>query len=277
MTPLTRALLGEHLVAHRIAGDVATSRVSNHANIEKMLARQPEYWFGLELDRAWTADDVLKVLAARVGIDPDPERTTGSDRIDPQLCLDALDAAGELVAATARTRGRVLLATGHPTGVLALHLPLAAGLAAAGCEVMAAADGDWVEVIGDRRRIRYLGGRAPGGAGGGPHPDPISRRRRHGRDRWRPHAHPFPGADAAPARDAPDAAGPRHRGPWLGGRGRPGPPPDHAPGPASRRSAWPTPTTPHCSSARRRARSPSWSRWTTTSCRWPTPRWRRTC
>jgi hypothetical protein len=166
MTTLTRALLGEHLVAHRIAGDVATSRVSNLANIEKMLARQPEYWFGLELDRAWTADEVLKVLAARVGIDPDPERTTGSDRIDPQLCLDALDAAAGMVAATARTRGRVLLATGHPTGVLALHLPLAAGLAAAGCEVMAAADGDWVEVIGDRRRIRYLAGVATVGTGG---------------------------------------------------------------------------------------------------------------
>ena len=166
MTALSRAELGDHLVAHRIAGDVATSRVSNLANIDKMLAREPEYWFGLELDRSWTAGEVLKVLAARVGIDPDPERTAGGDRIDPELCLDALDAAAELLARAAGARSRVLVATGHPTGVLALHLQLAAGLKAAGCDLLSAADGDWVEVIGDRRRIRYLGGVATVGTGG---------------------------------------------------------------------------------------------------------------
>ena len=166
MSEMTRTQLAEHLVAHRIAGDVATSRGSNLANIDKMLARQPEYWFGLELDRPWTAAEVLKVLAARVGIDPDASRTTGADRIDPELCLDALDAAAEMLAGVARSRGRVLLATGHPTGVLALHLPLAAGLAAAGCRLISTADGDWVDVIGDRRRVRYLGGVATVGTGG---------------------------------------------------------------------------------------------------------------
>jgi hypothetical protein len=166
MSAPSRDQLGEHLVAHRIAGEVATSRVSNLANIDKMLARQPEYWFGLELDRQWAAEDVLKVLAARVGIDPDPAHTAGGDRIDPQLCLDALDAAAALIADAARDRRRVLIATGHPTGVLALHLLLAAGLAAVGCTLLDAADGDWVEVIGDLRRIRYLGGVATVGTGG---------------------------------------------------------------------------------------------------------------
>ena len=162
----TRAELAEHLVAHRIAGDVATSRASNLANITKMLDREPEYWFGLELDRPWSFDDVLKVLAARVGIDPDAGRTTGADRIDADLCLDALDAAAELVARVRRDRGRVLLATGHPTGVLALYLPLARALAVAGCEVLTVADGDWVEVIGERRRVRFVEGVATVGTGG---------------------------------------------------------------------------------------------------------------
>jgi len=163
---MSRDELGHHIVAHRIAGEVATSRASNLANIEKMLARQPEYWFGLELDRQWSFEDVLKVLVARVGIDPDAARTAGADRIDPQLCLDALDAAAELVARARRDRGRVLLATGHPTGILTLHLPIARSLAAAGCEVLTIGDGDWVEVIGDRRRIRYLEGVATVGTGG---------------------------------------------------------------------------------------------------------------
>src|SRR3954470_5320419 len=169
MSEMSRTQLAEHLVAHRIAGHVATPRESNLVNIDKMLARQPEYWFGLELDRPWTAAEVLKVLAARVGIDPDASRTTGTDRIDPELCLDTLDATAGMIAGVARSRGRVLLATGHPTGVLALHLPLAAGLAAAGCRLLSAADGDWVEVIGDRRRIRYLGGGGTVGTRGDPH------------------------------------------------------------------------------------------------------------
>jgi Phosphatase len=162
----TREELAAHLVRTRIAGDVATSRASNLANIDKMLARAPEYWFGLELDQAWAAADVLKLLAARVGLDPDPSRTTGADRIDPHLCLDALDAARDLIAEAARDRARVLLATGHPTGVIAIHLRLAAGLAAAGCDVVVSGDGDWVDVIGERRRIRYLDGVATVGTGG---------------------------------------------------------------------------------------------------------------
>ena len=162
----SRDELVAHLIRTRIAGDVMTSRASNLANIDKMLAREPEYWFGLELDRAWTAQDVLKVMVARVGLDPDASRTTGADRIDPQLCLDALDVAAGLIAEVAGDGGRVLLATGHPTGVMAIHLRLASGLAAAGCDVLTPADGDWVDVLGERRRIRYLEGVATVGTGG---------------------------------------------------------------------------------------------------------------
>ncbi|HET6816606.1 MAG TPA: phosphatase [Mycobacteriales bacterium] len=163
---VTRGELLGHLVAHRIAGDVATSRASNLANIEKMLAREPEYWFGLELDRPWSFDDVLKVLVSRVGIDADGARTKGVDRIDPELCLDALDDAASVIARVARGRGRVMLGTGHPTGTLTLHLPIARALRAAGCDVLTAGDGDWVEVIGERRRIRYVEGVATVGTGG---------------------------------------------------------------------------------------------------------------
>lgn len=163
---LTRSELIDHLVASRIAGDVATSRTSNLANIEKMLAREPEYWFGLDLEQPWSFDDVLKVLVTRVGIDADATRTSGADRIDPELVVDALDEAAELIDRVARDRGRVLLATGHPTGILALHLPIARRLTEAGCDVLTPADGDWVEVIGDRRRIRYLDGVATVGTGG---------------------------------------------------------------------------------------------------------------
>ena len=144
----------EHLVASRIAGDVATSRASNVDNIDKMLRRDWDYHFGLELDRPWTAEEVLAVMAKRVGLDPDPGRRTGPDRIDPERTVEALDAAAELLAAAGADRVPVFVATGHPTGVLSLHLAVAAALSAAGCRLLAAPD--WLAIEG-RGRLRSLG------------------------------------------------------------------------------------------------------------------------
>ncbi len=152
---MNREELIAHLVATRVAGDVATSRESNVANIDKMLRRDWDYHFGLELDRAWTADEVLAVMAKRVGIDPDPGRRTGSDRIDPDRTVEALDAAADLIAAAAAARAPVFLATGHPTGVLTMHLAVAAALAGAGCRLLTAPDG--LPVAG-HGRLRSLAG-----------------------------------------------------------------------------------------------------------------------
>src|SRR5690242_19896377 len=96
----TREELREHLVRHRIAGDVATPRASNVGNVRKMLDRDPDYWFGVELDRAWTYEDVVAVVAARAGIDPDHTRESGADAVDPDKCINGLDAVAERLAAT---------------------------------------------------------------------------------------------------------------------------------------------------------------------------------
>src|SRR4051794_33145027 len=162
----SRAELLEHVVRARIAGAVATARASNLGNVTKMLDGHPDYWFGVELDRAWTFDEVVAVMVARVGIHPDVDREHGADTIEPELCVAALDAAADRLAEVAAGRGRVLCATGHPTGLLALYVPVLTALAAAGCEVLTPAAERWVP-IGDRqRRIRYVGGVATIGTGG---------------------------------------------------------------------------------------------------------------
>jgi hypothetical protein len=155
---VSRQELREHLVATRIAGDVATTRQNNLANIRRMLAREPHYTFGLTLDREWTFGDVVALLAERVGIDPDAARDAGADRIDPELCLDALDRMADRIADVAAARGRVLLATGHPTGLLVVHQAVARALAAAGCEVLTTADGGPVSVDGRTGRVLYVDG-----------------------------------------------------------------------------------------------------------------------
>lgn len=163
---MNREELRAHLVRHRIAGDVATARASNVGNVRKMLARDPDYWFGVDLDRDWTYEQVVAVVAARAGIDADPTRESGSDVIDPDLCLDALDEAAERLARVAADGGSVVFATGHPTGLLEMYMTIAVALTAAGCSILTPAAEAWVGVQGTQRRIRYVGGVATIGTGG---------------------------------------------------------------------------------------------------------------
>ena len=158
--------LREHLVRHRIAGEVGTPRASNVGNVRKMLDRDPDYWFGVELERDWTYEQVVAAMAERVGIDADHTRESGTDVIDPDLTLDALDAVADLFADLADRGGSLLLATGHPTGLLEMYMTVAAALAAAGCTVLTPAAESWVSVPGAHRRIRYVGRVATIGTGG---------------------------------------------------------------------------------------------------------------
>ncbi|HWG92849.1 MAG TPA: phosphatase [Mycobacteriales bacterium] len=128
--------LRDHLVRSRIAGDVATPRHENLRNIGRMLADHDEYWFGLRRDRDWTPEEVLEVMSRRAGLDPDGDRTDGGDTIDPDLVVAQLDRWRDRLALAAQRRERVLLATGHPTGVLSLHVHVAAALRAAGAHVV---------------------------------------------------------------------------------------------------------------------------------------------
>jgi hypothetical protein len=156
---MTRDELVRHLIDTRIAGPVATSRESNLANFRLMAQRDPGYTFGLPLRGEWTFDDVLALMAARCGVAPDPMYDAGDDTIDPELTVERLEAMADLLRDVAETRGRVLIATGHPTGLLVVHLELARALRAAGCALLEP-DAVWRDV--DRtgkpheRHIRHV-------------------------------------------------------------------------------------------------------------------------
>ena len=134
--------LRAHLLAGRIAGDVATPREDNLRNAERMAQGRPGYDFGLRPAREWSPDEVLDVMVRRCGVSPDPEHLVGPDTIDVDLTLAALDRVRDRLALAARRRERVLLATGHPTGILVLHLAVARALRAAGGQVLVP-DLDW--------------------------------------------------------------------------------------------------------------------------------------
>lgn len=136
-----RADLRAHLVATRIAGDVATSREDNLTKYDRFAAGHPQVMFGLRPAGDWGARDVLDLMAERVGVHADPSYLRGPDRIDPDLTLEGLDRLAAHVRGAARPGARVLVATGHPAGLLPVHLALAAGLRRAGATVLTPAAG----------------------------------------------------------------------------------------------------------------------------------------
>lgn len=128
--------LRAHLVAARIAGEVGTSREENIRNAARMAEGRTRYDFGLVPRRAWTTDEVMEVMARRCGTLADLSVREGGDTIDPDLTLAQLERWRVRLAAAAAGRERVLLATGHPTGILVVHLQVAAALRAAGVDVL---------------------------------------------------------------------------------------------------------------------------------------------
>lgn len=156
----TRAELRAQLRAARIAGDVATSRANNLRSYHRVVSGDDYASFGLDLDASWTFEAVLEVMARRCGVSPDARVTEGADTIDPDHTLDALDAAADRLARAAADQARVIVATGHPAGLLPVHLAVAAALRRAGCELLAPAAGwryeEWRRDGEQVREIRYV-------------------------------------------------------------------------------------------------------------------------
>ena len=134
--------LRSHLVASRIAGEVATPRAENWRNAARMAEGRLRYDFGLRPRRTWTPEQVMEVMARRCGTRADLSVRDGVDTIDPDLTVAALERWRERLAKAAAGGERVLLATGHPTGILVIHLQVAAALRAAGADVLVP-EQDW--------------------------------------------------------------------------------------------------------------------------------------
>ncbi|MFC4589027.1 phosphatase [Sphaerisporangium corydalis] len=158
-TALSRDELRDHLVRTKIAGDVATSRENNLDHYRSLAVRDPHYMFGLTMEGDWTYRDILALMAKSAGVVADAEHRYGQDTIDPERTIDALDAMGDVIAAAlGRPSPRILIATGHPTGLLTTHLALARLVRARGGTLLAPGEQRAFASggLGRKRRIRYL-------------------------------------------------------------------------------------------------------------------------
>jgi hypothetical protein len=144
-------------VDSRLAGSVATTPGNTVSNCEKLVAGKPDYTFGLS---DWESVDVAEVRAVvtkvfgHAAVDADPD---GPGWIDPDATLAAIEGHRAKLADHARARSVVLLATGHPTGLLPHYMALGRALMGAGCELLTPLDNAWLVTGPDRRGIRFLG------------------------------------------------------------------------------------------------------------------------
>lgn len=159
---LSVGALRAHLVAARLAGRVATSREDSLRSYRLFAARDPRQTLGLEPEGEWGVGELLRLMADRCGVSPDPGHTTGQDVIDPDCTVAALDAFAERLGRAAYDRIPVLFGTGHPHRLLGFYASLAAALSAAGCVVLTPAYASGVDMptqFGVRRHnLRYVGG-----------------------------------------------------------------------------------------------------------------------
>ncbi|MFI9310040.1 phosphatase [Streptomyces triculaminicus] len=143
--PSPRALRS-HLLSSGLAGAVATSRERSLTRYRMFAARDPRVLIGLEPKYDWCFADLLHLMSQRCGVSADPKDTSGHDVIDPDRTMVALDAFADRLATVAATRAPVLLGTGHPHRLLGFYAALAAGLSAAGCDVLTPAQGRSVDI-----------------------------------------------------------------------------------------------------------------------------------
>jgi hypothetical protein len=148
----TRETLREQLVADGLAGWVATPRSNSLDHFRRLAAGEVGFQLGLDLGDRWPYERVVELMGVRCGRPAAGWDEDGPDYIDPELTLDALD---RMAAVLRRAPGRrVLLATGHPHGLLAVHLALARALAAAGAVLVTVPPG----LVGHDVKIDQLGG-----------------------------------------------------------------------------------------------------------------------
>jgi hypothetical protein len=154
--------LATHLVRSRLAGAVNTSPRSTLTNCAKLVQGHRDYTFGLTDWREATVDDAIDAVRAVCGGDPrtngDPD---GPGWIEPDAALAGIARHRRRVRDAAESGGlRVLLATGHPTGLLAHYQALARALQDSGSRLLAPLDDRWIDWDRSGRRLglRFLDG-----------------------------------------------------------------------------------------------------------------------
>jgi Phosphatase len=156
--PYSREVLREALVEARIAGVVSHDRANVFVKLWRLCQGDPDAQFGLSGVDTMSFEEVLALMAEAGGFDPDPSASGGVVEVDANRVIDRLEQVGDRLALAAERGERVVLATGHPSGLPRLYGETATLLEREGAEILRPQECvSWKEA-GRRREIRYLHG-----------------------------------------------------------------------------------------------------------------------
>ena len=148
------------LIAAGITGSHQShSRSSSISKIHSFVEGDPDVSFGLSGLDGYSASEILGFMADLTGCPPDID-CSDEDFIDPQKTIDGIVAAAGRLADRARTGATLLLATGHPTGMLEHQIRVGDAYVRAGGKLLMLREGDELPIgtKGRVREIRYVGG-----------------------------------------------------------------------------------------------------------------------
>jgi hypothetical protein len=141
-----------------VAGVNSHDRPNVFWKISRLVEGDPAAQFGLSGVDGGSFQEVLSLMAGAAGFDPDPSLRHGVVIVDPDRVLAACEAAGDRLARAAERGERVLVATGHPTGLPILYQETAHLLEEGGAKLLRPLEGYTWERRGRRRQIRYFQG-----------------------------------------------------------------------------------------------------------------------
>ena len=156
--PYDRQTLRDALLYGGAAGVNSHDRPNVLWKIKRLCDGDPDSQFGLTGVSGLPFVEVLGLVAEAGGIDPDPMVRHGLVTVDPDRVLDAFDEIADRLRLAAERGERVLLATGHPTGLPLLYQETGKLLADQGAKLIRPLEGEMWEDDGRRRQIRYFAG-----------------------------------------------------------------------------------------------------------------------
>lgn len=157
MTPDERAALRAHLLQAGIAGDTATPRRSVVEHAERLATGDPDKQLGVG-PRGRDEVQVMRAVADLCGCSPDLMQREGPGVIDPERTIDGLIALRGALQEV-KPGARMLIATGHPTGLLPMYMAISRALTARGVVIETPGEGVILrKERGRHEKLLYLDG-----------------------------------------------------------------------------------------------------------------------
>src|SRR5918998_26307 len=160
MTPPDLSQVADALVAAGITGPHQShSRRNNISKINAMLEGDNDGSFGISGLGKYSATEVLGFLAELTGCSDDIEDECEFDTLDPQRTVAGIVAAARRLKDEAARGSSLLVATGHPTGMLEHHIRVVDAYRRAGGKItLLREDENLTRRSGRHAEVRYTGG-----------------------------------------------------------------------------------------------------------------------